>query len=320
MPDLSHLTDEERRIILDVMERQKREEEKEQSMLKVKEDPKPESTQWFKSPFSGLTDLVNNVLQAQTKSENEPQKEAATEVPETKLHQQFESYKDQVKKMAEESQDAPDQKAEAPICGICHKTKFADGCGHLCSYCQTKFCARCGGRVSLRSNKRVRLPMPPGVMRRRHEEAPQEKKAKLHEAPLLYQSTTVERSRAPNLLRQHSLDPSRTCSYEKPVCGDGDDGEGGDKYSMSALLALAPRARAVVGESARAESRRPLRVSVSARIGGVSGIYGAKKGVVSLGRSTMIEEHDVVQRVTLSSGGLRDSRRDAALMLLLPWR
>ncbi|XP_046733489.1 regulating synaptic membrane exocytosis protein 2 isoform X11 [Silurus meridionalis] len=51
--------------------------------------------------------------------------------------------------------------------------------------------------------------MPPGVMRRRHEEAPQEKKAKLHEAPLLYQSTTVERSRAPNLLRQHSLDPSR---------------------------------------------------------------------------------------------------------------
>lgn len=48
-----------------------------------------------------------------------------------------------------------------------------------------------------------------GVMRRHHEEAPQEKKAKLHEAPLLYQSTTVERSRAPGLLRQHSLDPER---------------------------------------------------------------------------------------------------------------
>ena len=41
---------------------------------------------------------------------------------------------------------------DAPTCGICHKTKFADGCGNLCSYCQTKFCARCGGRVSLRSN------------------------------------------------------------------------------------------------------------------------------------------------------------------------
>lgn len=34
MPDLSHLTEEERRIILGVMERQKKEEAKEQSMLK----------------------------------------------------------------------------------------------------------------------------------------------------------------------------------------------------------------------------------------------------------------------------------------------
>lgn len=55
--------------------------------------------------------------------------------------------------MGEETKPAQDQKSEAPTCGICHKTKFADGCGHLCSYCQTKFCARCGGRVSLRSNK-----------------------------------------------------------------------------------------------------------------------------------------------------------------------
>lgn len=70
-----------------------------------------------------------------------------------KLHQQFESYKDQVKKMGDEKKPVQDQKSEAPTCGICHKTKFADGCGHLCSYCQTKFCARCGGRVSLRSNK-----------------------------------------------------------------------------------------------------------------------------------------------------------------------
>lgn len=62
-------------------------------------------------------------------------------------------YKEQVKKMGEESQQQQEQKGDAPTCGICHKTKFADGCGHNCSYCQTKFCARCGGRVSLRSNK-----------------------------------------------------------------------------------------------------------------------------------------------------------------------
>uniref|UniRef100_A0A3B3R096 Regulating synaptic membrane exocytosis 2 n=1 Tax=Paramormyrops kingsleyae TaxID=1676925 RepID=A0A3B3R096_9TELE len=70
-----------------------------------------------------------------------------------KLHQQFEMYKDQVKKLGEEAQLKPEQNADTPTCGICHKTKFADGCGHICSYCQTKFCARCGGRVALRSNK-----------------------------------------------------------------------------------------------------------------------------------------------------------------------
>ncbi|XP_028280394.1 regulating synaptic membrane exocytosis protein 2 isoform X1 [Parambassis ranga] len=146
MPDLSHLTEEERKIILGVMDRQKKEEAKEQSMLKIKEEPKPQPAQWF--PFSGITELVNNVLQPQQKSQNDKEPE-----PDAKLHQQFESYKDQVKKMGDESKQGPDQKIEAPTCGICHKTKFADGCGHLCSYCQTKFCARCGGRVSLRSNK-----------------------------------------------------------------------------------------------------------------------------------------------------------------------
>ncbi|XP_067304142.1 regulating synaptic membrane exocytosis protein 2 isoform X25 [Pseudorasbora parva] len=186
MPDLSHLTEEERKIILGVMDRQKKEEEKEQSMLK-------------------------------------------------KLHQQFEMYKDQVKKMGDEAQTTQEQKTDAPTCGICHKTKFADGCGHLCSYCQTKFCARCGGRVSLRSNKEDKVVMwvcnlcrkqqeiltksgawfysgpgdtlPPGASdpRRRHEEAPQEKKAKLQEAPLLYQGPPGDRSRAPGLLRQSSL-------------------------------------------------------------------------------------------------------------------
>ncbi|XP_065254135.1 regulating synaptic membrane exocytosis protein 2 isoform X2 [Emys orbicularis] len=204
MPDLSHLTEEERKIILAVMERQKKEEEKEQSVLKVKEEQKPQPTQWF--PFSGITELVNNVLQPQQKQQNEKE-------PQTKLHQQFEMYKEQVKKMGEESQQQQEQKSDAPTCGICHKTKFADGCGHNCSYCQTKFCARCGGRVSLRSNKEDKVvmwvcnlcrkqqeiltksgawfynsgsntPQQPDQERirgLRNEEAPQEKKAKLQE-------------------------------------------------------------------------------------------------------------------------------------------
>ncbi|XP_059983282.1 regulating synaptic membrane exocytosis protein 2 isoform X10 [Lagenorhynchus albirostris] len=194
MPDLSHLTEEERKIILAVMDRQKKEEEKEQSVLK-------------------------------------------------KLHQQFEMYKEQVKKMGEESQQQQEQKGDAPTCGICHKTKFADGCGHNCSYCQTKFCARCGGRVSLRSNKEDKVvmwvcnlcrkqqeiltksgawfynsgsntPQQPDqkVLRGlRNEEAPQEKKAKLHEqAPFQGPSgdlsvPAVEKSRSHGLTRQDSI-------------------------------------------------------------------------------------------------------------------
>ncbi|KAI8129566.1 Regulating synaptic membrane exocytosis protein 1 [Lucilia cuprina] len=38
-------------------------------------------------------------------------------------------------------------------CHICLKTKFADGVGHICNYCNTRCCARCGGKVTLRSNK-----------------------------------------------------------------------------------------------------------------------------------------------------------------------
>ncbi|XP_037391254.1 regulating synaptic membrane exocytosis protein 2 isoform X5 [Pygocentrus nattereri] len=146
VPDLSHLTEEERKIILSVMDRQKKEEEKEQSMLKEtpKEEPKPQSPQW--NPLIGLSELVSNALQPQAKSPTE-------EDLKSKLHQQFEMYKDQVKKIGDEAQKAQEQKGDSPTCGICHKTKFADGCGHVCSYCQTKFCARCGGRVSLRSNK-----------------------------------------------------------------------------------------------------------------------------------------------------------------------
>uniref|UniRef100_A0A2K5C3N6 Regulating synaptic membrane exocytosis 2 n=1 Tax=Aotus nancymaae TaxID=37293 RepID=A0A2K5C3N6_AOTNA len=190
MPDLSHLTEEERKIILAVMDRQKKEEEKEQSVLK-------------------------------------------------KLHQQFEMYKEQVKKMGEESQQQQEQKGDAPTCGICHKTKFADGCGHNCSYCQTKFCARCGGRVSLRSNKVMWVcnlcrkqqeiltksgawfynsgsntpqQLDQKVLRGlRNEEAPQEKKAKLHEQPQFQGPSgdlsvpAVEKSRSHGLTRQDSI-------------------------------------------------------------------------------------------------------------------
>ncbi|XP_058434827.1 regulating synaptic membrane exocytosis protein 1 isoform X29 [Marmota monax] len=138
LPDLSHLTEEERNIIMAVMDRQKEEEEKEEAMLKcvVRDMAKPAAC---KTPRN---------------AENQPQQ------PPPRLHQQFESYKEQVKKIGEEARRYQgEHKDDAPTCGICHKTKFADGCGHLCSYCRTKFCARCGGRVSLRSNNEDKVVM-----------------------------------------------------------------------------------------------------------------------------------------------------------------
>nr|XP_022331894.1 regulating synaptic membrane exocytosis protein 1-like isoform X5 [Crassostrea virginica] len=41
------------------------------------------------------------------------------------------------------------------VCQICHKTKFADGVGHMCHYCQLKSCARCGGRMTVKQNKKL---------------------------------------------------------------------------------------------------------------------------------------------------------------------
>ena len=38
-------------------------------------------------------------------------------------------------------------------CQICLRTKFADGVGHTCNYCNVRCCAKCGGKVTLRSAK-----------------------------------------------------------------------------------------------------------------------------------------------------------------------
>lgn len=41
----------------------------------------------------------------------------------------------------------------AATCQVCLTTKFANGIGHVCDYCKVRCCARCGGKVSLRSNR-----------------------------------------------------------------------------------------------------------------------------------------------------------------------
>ncbi|XP_077146022.1 regulating synaptic membrane exocytosis protein 1 isoform X5 [Ranitomeya variabilis] len=108
--------------------------------------------------LSHLTeDERNTIMAVMNRQKEEEEKEEAML---KRLHQQFESYKEQIRKIGEDTRRYPgEHKDDAPTCGICHKTKFADGCGHLCSYCRTKFCARCGGRVSLRSNNEDKVVM-----------------------------------------------------------------------------------------------------------------------------------------------------------------
>ncbi|XP_023318218.1 regulating synaptic membrane exocytosis protein 2, partial [Trichogramma pretiosum] len=103
MPDLSHLTPEERRHIESVMMRQRQEEENQSEILRRKE--------------SEVLKLEETI--ARTRSEM--LKNPACDLEAT--------------------------------CEICLKTKFADGVGHICNYCSVRCCARCGGKVSLRSNK-----------------------------------------------------------------------------------------------------------------------------------------------------------------------
>ncbi|KAM7318730.1 hypothetical protein ACRRTK_021842 [Alexandromys fortis] len=154
LPDLSHLTEEERNIIMAVMDRQKEEEEKEEAMLKcvVRDMAKPAACKTPRNAESQPPQPPLNIFRCVCVPRKPSSEEGGPE-RNWRLHQQFESYKEQVRKIGEEARRYQgEHKDDAPTCGICHKTKFADGCGHLCSYCRTKFCARCGGRVSLRSN------------------------------------------------------------------------------------------------------------------------------------------------------------------------
>ncbi|KAK6167619.1 hypothetical protein SNE40_021600 [Patella caerulea] len=101
MPDLNHLTEDERLVIEGVLARQREEEEKEQDMIRQMKD-------------------------------------------------EFENYQQSVLKLNEETiKNVPED--IGAVCQVCHKTKFADGVGHSCHYCQIKSCARCGGRMPVKN-------------------------------------------------------------------------------------------------------------------------------------------------------------------------
>ncbi|KAG8225196.1 hypothetical protein J437_LFUL009498 [Ladona fulva] len=70
----------------------------------------------------------------------------------------FRRKQDEVQNLEESIRQRSEQQKKAGVeldatCHICLKTKFADGVGHVCNYCNIRCCARCGGKVTLRSNK-----------------------------------------------------------------------------------------------------------------------------------------------------------------------
>ncbi|CAL8104841.1 unnamed protein product [Calicophoron daubneyi] len=154
-PDLSHLTPEERRIIEDVLNRQKQEEIKDAELIKktstvVSTTPSrssvpPTSAQTVPASTSGGTAAVASKQSAAALPHNggvnNPPKStsgfaaaltgafnAVTAEP------AFEGLLDNV-------------------CQICRKTKFADGLGHACTTCRRKTCTRCGYQMNTDVNQ-----------------------------------------------------------------------------------------------------------------------------------------------------------------------
>ncbi|KJH41015.1 hypothetical protein DICVIV_13019 [Dictyocaulus viviparus] len=102
------------------------------------------------------------------------------------------------------------------ICQICQKTKFADGIGHKCFYCQLRSCARCGGRSQSKSKavwacslcqKRQQILAKTGKWFQ-----PDEGQHKLSNAGQGSPSQSI--SPAPSLCTLSQPQPNQTCSAE----------------------------------------------------------------------------------------------------------
>ncbi|XP_052761762.1 regulating synaptic membrane exocytosis protein 1-like, partial [Mya arenaria] len=131
MPDLSHLKEDERKIIEDVLRRQREEEEREQDMIRYAARPCPPPS-WISRGRQGGVDLV------------------ASGFKPGQMQMEFDTYRQTVEKVGEEVKRSENADTGA-VCDICRKTKFADGVGHKCTYCNLKSCARCGGRVTVKN-------------------------------------------------------------------------------------------------------------------------------------------------------------------------
>ncbi|KAI1243559.1 hypothetical protein IHE44_0001189 [Lamprotornis superbus] len=132
-----------------------------------------------------------------------------------KLHQQFEMYKEQVKKMGEESQQHQEQKGPTTkqetckvmwVCNLCRK--------------QQEILTKSGAWFYNSGSHTPQQPDQEGIRALRNEEAPQEKKAKLQEHPQ-YQgppgdisTQALDKNRSQGLTRQDSIKNGSTVKHQ----------------------------------------------------------------------------------------------------------
>ncbi|XP_065322892.1 regulating synaptic membrane exocytosis protein 2-like isoform X3 [Gordionus sp. m RMFG-2023] len=188
LPDLSHLTDEEKKIIQNVIQRQKIEEEKETKIRKSSLSQTRSSKKipgFFSNPTSPSRDFKQSAMSLTSKLPLElgashlvslfrPSSKAdpASSLPfspssftlpqsitnNTNLPLPYSASTSgnshrrmRIISIAEFGKK-PHRKSSdtGALCDVCGKTKFVDGAGHLCSYCKRLSCARCGGKVPLK--------------------------------------------------------------------------------------------------------------------------------------------------------------------------
>ncbi|CAH8455522.1 unnamed protein product [Heterobilharzia americana] len=162
-PDLSHLTPEERRIIEDVMNRQKQEEAKDAQLVgksstirrqSMKEHVTTTRTAYTTNPSENPSNatIVNGEIVNKLSSTNNTN----TSLP----------FGNAVVNMMTEAVHAVSGNSgsgitgvtgattghAANVCEACHKTKFADNSGNLCIYCKRRTCTRCGSHSEIKPN------------------------------------------------------------------------------------------------------------------------------------------------------------------------
>ncbi|TNN11087.1 Regulating synaptic membrane exocytosis protein, partial [Schistosoma japonicum] len=165
-PDLSHLTLEERKIIEDVMNRQKQEEAKDSQIVGRTIPVRNSSAKDFNTTTSRSVHMTNpsEKLPIPTNIATVNGK-IANKLPSTNNTNTSLPFGNTVVNLMAEAahvvtgssvggsiSGSTNAGHSKNVCESCHKTKFADLSGNSCIYCKRRTCTRCGGHMEIRPN------------------------------------------------------------------------------------------------------------------------------------------------------------------------